>query len=118
MPPYVALGEKRSYNQLILHTKHAGEQRIRRRSHIPPQLHLFQEEPDQEQSESLLQQWLVTGTVEYVDSRRYTVSEGKAVVEIVSTAPYGITATLALTKGLSYNLDNHIITGSDSNKNW
>ncbi|CAL5349684.1 unnamed protein product [Camellia sinensis] len=74
---------------------------------------LLHEEPDSLQSP--LQQWSIIGTVKYIDSKHYSVPEGKAAIELVSRgAPSGIFTIPALTKGSTYNLEFMVGDANDS----
>ncbi|XP_057495701.1 protein DUF642 L-GALACTONO-1,4-LACTONE-RESPONSIVE GENE 2-like [Actinidia eriantha] len=73
---------------------------------------LLDEELDAQTSP--LQQWSVIGTVKYIDSKHYSVPEGKAAVELVSGAPSGIRTIETLSKDSTYKLEFMVRDANDS----
>ncbi|XP_057494149.1 protein DUF642 L-GALACTONO-1,4-LACTONE-RESPONSIVE GENE 2-like [Actinidia eriantha] len=73
---------------------------------------LLDEELDAQTSP--LQQWSVIGTVKYIDSKHYSVPEGKAAVELVSGAPSGIRTIETLSKDSTYKLEFMVGDANDS----
>ncbi|CAK9144301.1 unnamed protein product [Ilex paraguariensis] len=74
---------------------------------------LLDDEPDGQQ-QSALQQWSIIGTVKYIDSKHYSVPEGKAVIELVSGAPSVVLTSAALTVGSTYTLEFMMGDANDS----
>ncbi|KAL3630832.1 hypothetical protein CASFOL_023816 [Castilleja foliolosa] len=65
-------------------------------------------------TESALQQWTVTGTVKYINSKNHFIPEGKAAIEIVSGISSGIQTAKQLNQGSTYNLDFLLGDANDS----
>lgn len=64
--------------------------------------------------ESALQQWVVVGTVKYIDSKNFFIPEGKAAVELVSGASAGLQTVKQLNQGTNYNLEFMLGDANDS----
>ncbi|XP_059624637.1 protein DUF642 L-GALACTONO-1,4-LACTONE-RESPONSIVE GENE 2 [Cornus florida] len=71
-------------------------------------------EPEPSPVQSVLQQWSVTGTVKYIDSKHYFVPEGNAAIEIVSGVSAGIQTARPLSEGSAYNLEFMLGDANDS----
>lgn len=63
---------------------------------------------------SPLIQWIVLGTVRYIDSKHFFVPQGNAAVEMISGVSSGVQAAAKLQAGSSYTLDFTLGDANDS----
>lgn len=59
-------------------------------------------------------EWSIIGTVKYIDSKHYSIPNGKAAIELVSGAPSGILTIIVLSKGAKYILEFMMGDANDS----